>query len=475
MSDSLVSCRFLGAAGTVTGSKYLLEIDGRKVLVDAGMYQGEKKWRVKNWEPFSPSPQTITDILVTHAHADHVAYLPVLVKQGFRGSIWATRATIKLAEIVLRDAGNLQVNDAKSAKKGGYSKHENPLALFTPEDVEKTLQYFRPVEFDTEVDFGEFSARWVPASHILGSASILIKTGGTRILFSGDLGRENPYLLKPRGKTPAADWVIMESTYGDRLHEVAEVPHEEMARAIRDTAARGGKIVIPAFAIHRTESVLAQLVSMMREGRIPDLPVFVDSPMGLRALSVYEEFADEEMRSGIDKEDFLGIPQLKQMLSVEDSKKINEFKGSCIIVTSSGMLEGGRVLHHLQRLLPDPKNCLIITGYQAVGTRGRKLLEGAESIKMHGWYVPVRAEVTQDREFSAHADRDELLRWVAQVGQGDDGEAGKAPHAVFSTHGEPRAAQALGERIKQKLGWNVVVPQFGEVVRLAPNPDWVRD
>ncbi|MDO5033789.1 MAG: MBL fold metallo-hydrolase [Actinomycetaceae bacterium] len=496
----VVTCKFLGAVGTVTGSKYLLSIGDRDILIDAGIYQGEKHWRLKNWEQFIPAPSTISDILITHAHADHVGFLPVLVQQGFKGTIWATAATVELAKIVLRDAGNLQLQDARNAQKGGYSKHEEPLALFTPDDVEKTLKHFKAVPFDRDIDFGGFSARWVHAAHILGSASILLTVAGERILFSGDLGREDPTLLRPRGKTPQADWVIMESTYGDRTHLTPELPHEDMARAIRDTAARGGKVLIPAFAIDRTEAVLAQLVEMMRDERIPSLPVFVDSPMGLRALDVYQEFADEEMRREIDVSDFMGMPRLSQMLSTEQSKKINTFKGPCIIVTSSGMLEGGRVLHHLQRLLPDAKNCLIITGFQASGTRGRKIVDGASSVKMHGWYVPVRAQIVQDREFSAHADKNELLRWLAQVGEPDDvsteevpsdevpgeevpadelpreevpgGEVSaerREPRGIFLTHGEHRAAYALAQSIKEELGWNVVLPEFGEIVRFQPH------
>ncbi len=462
----VVTCQFLGASGTVTGSKYLLNIDGRNVLVDAGMFQGEKRWRLKNWDNFIPPARKITDILVTHAHADHVAYIPALVKQGFRGRIWATRGTIELAEIVLRDAGHLQLQDAKFAKRGGYSKHEEPLPLFTPDDVEVALSYFVPVDFDEDVDLDGFTARWVRAGHILGSASIHLDIAGMTVLFSGDLGRDEPPLLIPRSAPPHADWVIMESTYGDREHETPEPAHETMAKAIRETAERGGKVLMPAFAIDRTEAVLHQIVMMIREGRIPSLPVFVDSPMGLRALDVYRKFADSELREDIDVDDFTGIPQLTEARTQDASKRINHFKHSCIIVTSSGMLEGGRALHHLERLLPDEKNCVIITGYQAQGTRGRKLIDGAKNLKMHGWYVPVRAQVVQDREFSAHAGQRELVRWVAQT-QPEGGQ----PHAVFLTHGEPLAAEALYDQIDEQLGWNVAIPQYGEKVALSPSPD----
>lgn len=465
-SGPVVTCTFLGAAGTVTGSKYLLNIDGRNVLVDAGMFQGEKQWRLQNWEPFVPPARTITDILITHAHADHVGYLPALVKQGFRGTIWATRGTLALAEIVLRDAAHLHMQDAQFAQRGGYSKHEDPQPLYTPDDVEETLTLFQTVEFDEDVDLDGFTARWVRAGHILGSASIHLDVAGTTALFSGDLGREEPPLLIPRTQPPAAQWVFMESTYGDREHERPRRPHETMADAIRRTVERGGKVLMPAFAIDRTEAVLHALTQMMREDRIPHVPVFVDSPMGLRALDVYRDMANEELREDINLDDFLGIPQLTEARTTDDSKRINYFKHSCIIVTSSGMLEGGRVLHHLERILPDQKNCLIITGYQAAGTRGRKLIDGARNLKMHGWYVPVKAEVVQDREFSAHAGQRELLNWL-----GETQEPGGEPHAVFLVHGEERAAQALSELIAEEYGWNTVIPQFGEVVRLSPTPD----
>ncbi|MDO5048989.1 MAG: MBL fold metallo-hydrolase [Actinomycetaceae bacterium] len=497
----VVTCTFLGASGTVTGSKYLLTIENRPtnsqisqasneagsesageeasqisesrerkensryVLIDAGMFQGEKKWRRQNWATFVPPAREITDILITHAHADHVGYLPALVKQGFRGRVWATPGTIDLAAIVLRDAGQLQMQDAKSAQRGGYSKHENPLPLFTPKDVEAALSFFEPVEYDEDVNLDGFTARWVRAGHILGSASIHLNIAGTTILFSGDLGRDKPPLLIPREAPPHADWVIMESTYGDREHETSNPPHEPMAKAIRDTAKRGGKILIPTFAIDRTEAVMHQIVTMIREGRIPSLPVFVDSPMGLKALDVYQNRSEQELRHDIDVDDFMGIPQLVEARTPEDSKRINYFKHTCIIVTSSGMMEGGRVLHHLERMLPDPDNTVIITGFQAEGTRGRKLIDGAKNLKMHGWYVPVRASIVQDREFSVHAGQSELLKWVAQTQP-----EGSQPHAVFLTHGEVRASQALQNRIHDDLGWNAAVPEFGEKVRLSPTP-----
>ena len=448
---------FLGAAGTVTGSKYLLNLDGRRILVDAGLYQGEKQWRMQNWAGLPVDPASITDVLLTHAHTDHSAYLPALVKHGFRGPIWCTEATIRLAEIVLRDSGRLQEQATRDAVAGGYSKHENPQSLYTSADVEATLPLFRPVGFDEDVDLGGVLARWVRAGHILGSASVHVRFGERSVLFSGDLGRHDHPILKPRATPPAADVVLCESTYGDREHLEPELPHEPFAAAVRRTIERGGQVVVPAFAIDRTETVPHALVQLTRAGRIPRVPVVVDGPMSIAALAVYADESLGELAEDITLADFTDL-DLSETREGRDSKKLNRRTEPMIIISSSGMAEGGRVLYHLQRLLPDPRNTVVLTGFQAEGTRGRALEEGARSVKINGHYVRVKAEIVRDHEFSVHGDASDLIDWLRALG--------REPETVFITHGEPAAAATFARRIEDELGWVAVVPRFGEVVSL---------
>lgn len=455
-----VTLRFLGAAETVTGSRFLLTIGQRRILVDAGLFQGEKPLRERNWEPFAVDPSTISDVLLTHAHADHCAYLPRLVKDGFRGRVHATAGTIALAEIVLRDSARLQEGSTERAVAGGYSKHAPPLPLYDTHDVEETLPLLRAVPFDDDVDLGGgITARWTRAGHILASASVTVTASGTSVLFSGDLGRHDHPLLRSRDVPAGADHVVIESTYGDREHPESTLPHEPLAAAIRRTVERGGSVVVPAFAIDRTETVLHALVQLWRAGRIPHVPVYVDGPMSLRALDVYRAMGASELAPGNKLEDFLGLPDLRLTPETRDSIAIARHRGPAVIITSSGMAEGGRVLHHLRRLLPDPRNTVIITGYQAVGTRGRALLEGTRHVKIHGHYVPVRAEIVQDEEFSVHGDASDLIDWLRALD--------RAPETVFVVHGEATASATLARRVTDELGWLAVVPRDGEVVALT--------
>lgn len=455
------SLTFLGAAGTVTGSKYLLSVGERRVLVDAGLFQGEKKWRQQNWAAFPVDPSAITDLLVTHAHLDHCGYIPALVKRGFEGAVWATEETVALAEIVLRDSANLQERDAEDAKAGGWSKHNPPLPLYTEADVEDTLPLFRTVDFDTDTELGGgIRVRYTRAGHILGSAQINVWVDGVAVLFSGDLGRHDHPVLKPRATPQAADYVLLESTYGDREHPESEgLPHELMARTIRRTVERGGSVLIPAFAVDRTEAILKVLTEMAKQGRIPEVPVVVNSPMALAALDVYRN--SDELRDDLRPEDFADLKNLREVRNAEDSKKLTrEKQPPSIIISSSGMATGGRVVHHLAAMLPDRKNSVILCGYQGVGTRGRLLLEGVDKLKMHGKYVPVRAQIVQDTEFSVHADCSDLLDWVRDLPA--------KPKTIFLVHGEPTAAAVLGKRIEAEFGIDTIVPRYQEVVALQP-------
>ncbi len=459
-SGTPTTLTFLGAAGGVTGSKYLLTVGERRILVDAGMFQGEKELRQRNWADFPVPPDTLTDILLTHAHLDHCGYLPRLVRDGFSGPIWCTATTARLAEIVLRDAAFLAERDALDAAEGGWSKHHPPLPLYTITDVENTLPLLTAVDYDRDLDLRDgVWARYTRAGHILGAASIRVETPETSVLFSGDLGRAEHPVLLAREIPQGADYVLAESTYGDRDHpRPRNLPHEDFADVIRRTIQRGGSVLVPAFAVDRTEVVLSVLAEMRRYDRIPQVPIVVNSPMALAALQVYRE-SPEELRRDLDLPEILN--DIVEVRSAEDSRGYTEGRHSpSIIVSSSGMATGGRVLHHLERMLPDPRNAVVFTGYQAVGTRGRNLLEGATKLKMRGRYVAVRAEILQDREFSVHADASEMIAWLRQLNP--------PPDTVFCVHGEVEATATLAERIEREAGLEAVVPHLDEVVALIP-------
>lgn len=450
---------FLGAAGTVTGSKTLLEVDGGRVLVDAGMFQGEKKWRVRNWEPFPVPPSSLDGVVLTHAHLDHCGYLPALVRDGFDGPVWCTPGTADLAAIVLRDAAHLQESDAAHAARHGYSRHRPPLPLYTAADVERTLPLLRTVDHDVPTTIGAgLRLRMTRAGHILGAASVTLDWGASSVLFSGDLGRREHPVLRARETPPGAPYVVVESTYGGREHPAPDGPeHAVLADAVTRTVARGGTVLIPAFAVDRTEVVLQALTRLWKAGRIPEVPVFVNSPMALAALRVYQKPEHrDELRPELRADGFVDLPHLEEVRDVQESRALNHPRTPCIIVSASGMATGGRVLHHLRHLLPDGRNTVVLSGYQAVGTRGRALADGARQLKMHGQYVPVRAEVVSADEFSVHADAPDLIGWL--------GDLRPAPRTVFVNHGERDSARRLAERIDAELGLVAVPPQHGEVV-----------
>lgn len=390
-----------------------------------------------------------------------MSYLPALVREGFSGPVWATEGTRRLAEIVLRDAGKLQEEQAEQARREGWSKHEDPRPLFTVADVERALPLVRTVGFDEDVDLGEgLVGRWTRAGHILGSASVRLALPETSVLFSGDLGRHDHPLLKGRGTPQGARYVLCESTYGDREHPEPDLPQEPMAQAITRTLGRGGLVVIPAFAIDRTQNVLRVLVQLMRDGRIPQVPVVVDSPMALKVLDVYRDESLGELREDVSVDDFTDLPQLIEARTGDESRALNRRFDPMIIVASSGMAEGGRVLHHLARLLPDKRNCVVLTGFQSAGTRGRDLEDGARHVKINGHHIRVRAEIVRSHEFSVHGDASDLMDWL--------GGLDETPETVFTVHGEQRVAQAFADRIEEELDWTAVVPRYGEVVSLVP-------
>lgn len=457
-----VELTFLGGAGTVTGSKHLLHSQARRILVDAGAFQGEKKHRLLNWEPFPVPASSLNAVLITHAHADHVGYLPRLVADGFTGRVLATEATAELAAIVLRDAAYLAQRDAEHAAARGYSKHHPPLPLFTNVDVERTLKLIQVVPYDDQISLGQgWSATWTRAGHILGSASIRVQTPSGSVLFSGDLGRMSHPVLRARDIPPGATVVLIEATYGDRKHFDSSGPaHEPLADLIRRTAARGGSVLIPAFAVDRTEVVLKTLTDLLKSGRIPALPIFVNSPMSLAALRVYRDsrFADE-LRPDLDAGTFVDLPHLHEVHSTEDSIKLNSPKAPCVIISSSGMATGGRILHHLEHLLPQARNAVVLTGYQAAGTRGRALAEGATSLKMHGREVAVRSEVLVDEEFSVHADATELLVWLDSLSP--------SPKQVYCVHAEPKAAAAFTEAVNTRLRLHCTIAEYGQSVPIS--------
>ena len=450
---------FLGAAGTVTGSRFLLRVGDASALVDCGLFQGERVWRRRNWAPFPADASRLSTVVLTHAHLDHCGYLPALVRAGFHGQVLCTPGTAALAAIVLRDAAHLQEEDAEHARAGGYSKHDPPLPLFDEADAEKAIGLLRPVPFGRPAEIGGIgSVTLHPAGHILGSAFAEITIGARTLLVSGDLGRPVHPLLAPPQPPGGADVVLVESTYGDRTHDPLST--DRLASTIRRTARRGGTVLMPAFAVDRTPVLLHHLKVLMEADQIPHLPVYVDSPMALAALDVYRRAIQErspEVRAGLERDgDPLDPGDLHLVHSVEQSMRLNQPDHPCILISASGMATGGRVLHHLAHQLPQSRHTVVLTGFQVPGTRGRALLDGAKAIKIHGKYVPVRADVVPAPEFSAHADADELVAWLHR--------APRRPETAYVVHGEPDAAWTLAGRLTGQLDWTAVVPRYLETV-----------
>lgn len=453
------SLTFLGAVGTVTGSRFRIESSDGRILVDCGLFQGLAELRRRNWQDLPLDPASLDAVVLTHAHLDHCGYLPKLVRDGFGGRVVCTKATADLAAIVLRDSAHLQEEDAAYANRTGFAKHHPALPLYDDADVEKTLPLFAPVDYLAPESLGTgLTVTLQPAGHILGSSTALVEADGTRTLFSGDLGRPFHPLLDPPADPPESGTIVVESTYGDRTHPSPD--DDILASAVRRTAARGGTVLVPAFAVDRTELVLLELHRLRAAGRIPALPVYVDSPMALESLEVYRRAARDpasNMRRGLPG-DVLDLPEVHAVREAAESERLNRPAYPCILVSASGMATGGRVVHHLRHQLPEPRNTVVLTGFQAAGTRGRQLLEGVRQIKMYGRYIPVHAEIVQIPDFSVHADADEIVAWL--------GRAPEPPKTAYVVHGEPHANEALARRIREDLGWCVVAPRYGERVRL---------
>jgi metallo-beta-lactamase family protein len=449
---------FLGGAGTVTGSKYLLEREGTRLLVDCGLFQGYKALRLRNWEKLPIAPESISATLLTHAHLDHSGYLPLLVRNGFRGPITCTAATKDLCGILLPDSGHLQERDAEFANRQGYSKHNPALPLYTENDALKALDHLKPVNFNEDVVLpGGANARFLRAGHILGAASIELRWGGVTLVFSGDIGRYDDPLMFDPVTPPHADYLLMESTYGDRSHDNGDV-EEVLAGIIGPTIHRGGTVVVPAFAVGRAQSLIFHLGQLKAKGRLPPLlPIFLDSPMAIDATEIFQHHvADQKLAPGALKA--LGR-DIRYVRTGEESKALTASPMAKVIISASGMATGGRVLHHLEQYAPDPKNAILFAGFQAGGTRGAAMVAGADSIKMHGHYVPVRAQVHNLSMLSAHADKKELLRWA--------GDLQSPPKTAFIIHGEAQGADALRHALEETYRWRCVVPDHGQTVELA--------
>ena len=453
----MATLTFLGAARTVTGSKHFLEVDGRRILVDCGLFQGLKELRLRNWSPMPIPPETIDCVVLTHAHIDHCGWLPRLVSQGFKGPIYCTAGTADLCGLVLPDAAHLQEEDAKFANQRGYSKHQPALPLYTEADAAEALSRLRPSPFGQKIAIADgFEVEFINAGHLLGSSYVKLTRSdksSAGILFGGDLGRYSRPILPDPAPGVDADVLLVESTYGDRVHP-DEDDGKTLARVITDTHARRGKVIIPAFAIGRVEELLHWLFKLEDEGRLPEMPIYVDSPMAIKGIGFYQARTDE-----LDKEIHAvrrKLPRFTPVNSGRESKALVENDRPAVIIASSGMATGGRVVHHLLAGLPDPRNTVLFVGFQAAGTRGRQLIEGARHVKIFGQHVPVHARIEKIDGLSSHADAGEIIRWLRTFP--------RAPKVTYLVHGEIVPQDALKLRIAKELGWHVEVPLHGQKV-----------
>lgn len=442
---------FLGASGTVTGSQYLLESDGRRILIDCGLFQGYKQLRLRNWARLPYDPADIDAVVLTHAHLDHSGFLPRLVARGFRKPVYCTHGTLELCRVLLPDSGHLQEEDAAFANRHGLSKHKPALPLYTTLEAEACLGQFQGAEFRRAIEIAKgIRVEFFPAGHLLGAAFVRIGTPDGTITFSGDLGRPDDPLMNPPDRPGPTDYLVTESTYGDRSHPRVDA-EDELLSWLKPACDRGAVIVIPAFAVGRTQALLLLLSRLRARNAIPDLPVFMDSPMAIDATAIYHQFRAEHRITEAECQRACSAAQI--VTTPEASKALDQRSGPMIILSASGMATGGRVVHHLKAFVGDARNLILLTGFQAGGTRGASLVAGARTLRIHGQEFSVDAQIGQLQASSAHADADELLAWMRQMPQ--------KPRTVFVTHGEPAASDALRQRIERDLGWQAVVPEHG--------------
>lgn len=459
MSNTRATLSFYGAAGTVTGSRYLLETAGQRILVDCGLFQGYKQLRLRNWAPLPFDPRSIDAVILTHAHIDHSGFLPVLTRQGYRGPIYCSEGTFELCKILLPDSAHLQEEDARFANRHGISKHKPALPLYTQSDASECLRQFRTVLIDSSVALGSRTVFTLKrAGHLLGACFVRIDSDAMSVTFTGDLGRpDDPMLMAPSAPSPT-DYLVTESTYGDRTHPRID-PGAEFARYLRPAIARGAVIVVPAFAIGRAQSLLLHIARLKRSGQLPDVPVFLDSPMAIDASELYRRSRHEHRLGASDCD--LMCSAATFINTAEQSKALDQQGGPMIVISASGMATGGRVIHHLKTFLGNERNLILLTGFQAPGTRGGSLANGASTVRIHGEDFPVRAEIRQLQASSSHADAGEILAWMKQFA--------KPPRQTFITHGEPGASDALRQRVEWELGWSTLVPEYRQTVELTPD------
>ncbi len=453
----IMNLTFWGATATVTGSKYLVETGNRRILVDCGLFQGLKELRLRNWGALPFDPRTLDAVVLTHAHIDHSGFIPLLIKKGFGGPVYCTPATLDLCKILLPDSGKLHEEEAEYANRKGFSKHHPALPLYTEDDAIRSLRHFSSVGWDVPFHLdSDFTFRFTRAGHILGAAFVTLVNAGRKIVFSGDLGRPNDPVLLPPVPLEDTDYLVVESTYGGRLHPRVDLV-AELEKCANRVINRNGVIIIPAFSVGRTQAILHCLHVLKKGRRIPEVPIYLNSPLSMNATRIFKEHAGE-LR--LTPEECRGACSVARYIHTqEESIALNARTGPMIILSASGMATGGRVLHHLKAFGPDEKNLILLTGFQAEGTRGASLMKGERFLKIHGEMVPVRAEVMNLDAFSAHADQAEILAWLAT--------APREPEEVFITHGEPEQSAALKTAIEKQFGWKCRFPQLGERVPLS--------